>query len=546
MLDIDHNIKRKEYISLEHMCFKLREIEHIQSQSIEWKLRLQFIEAHLILVAASGQGWLTIDGQFNELRQGCVYLCTPGQLIEAAAHSLDERGLFLLRFDVIGDVGSSSNEKQIIQRINTFPVNGEVSVASPVSVNALCETIGQCLYDEDQLQRFRGQIQFQELLHTILRDALHVQENDSEATLEYVKGYIEQHYRQDLTIEHLAKVAGISSRHFMRLFKKRYGFSAIDYLAAFRIKQAQQLMRSGSQNRLRDIARHVGYQDDLYFRRKFKQITGMPPATFMKNGKQKIVACHSFNIGQLIALQVTPSAAPSDHPWTDYYKRKYQLESVLPLSSDDALMREEIRVLRPDFIIGIDMQATAHEQANLAEIAPAFFVPWEENDWRTHLRLIARFLDKSAVAEAWLHAYDRKALFIKEQLKDAFNGDSLLILRITGNRFSVLGNRCLGTVFYDDLQIVPAHGVDRSNPDQQTTPEQLSDFDADRVLLIVDEDAHSQSSWRTLMNSVKWRELKAVRNSSVDILPSSPWIEYTAFTHDLMLDEALKLWRNRT
>ena len=55
---------------------------------------------------------------------------------------------------------------------------------------------------------------------------------DSDAALEYVKLYIEQHYQEELTIEHLAKVAGISSRHFMRLFKKRYGCSAIEYLAS--------------------------------------------------------------------------------------------------------------------------------------------------------------------------------------------------------------------------------------------------------------------------------------------------------------------------
>lgn len=74
--------------------------------------------------------------------------------------------------------------------------------------------------DGDSLQRFRGQILFQELLLSILQDTSLVKENDSESGLEYAKRYIEQHYQQELTIDHLAKVAGISTRHFMRLFKK--------------------------------------------------------------------------------------------------------------------------------------------------------------------------------------------------------------------------------------------------------------------------------------------------------------------------------------
>ncbi|APQ62114.1 hypothetical protein VK72_11865 [Paenibacillus polymyxa] len=527
------------------MCFKLREIEHIKNQANDWELRLQFIESHMILVAASGQGWLTIDGQFTELRQGSVYVCTPGELIEAAAHSFDERGFYYLRFDVMDDEVSSAHSMQIIKKNSPFPAKGEVIVTSPVSVNTLCDTINQYLQDEDHLKRFRGQILFQELLHTILQDAHLEQGNDSETALDYIKGYIEQHYQKELTIDHLAKVGGMSTRHFMRLFKKRYGCSAIDYLAVFRIEQAQQLMRSGGQNRLRDIARHVGYHDDTYFRRKFKQVSGVPPAAFMQNSRKKIVAYDFPNIGQLIALQINPFAAPADHPWTGYFKRKYHMDAVLPLSSNQWIKREEIRLAEPDFIVGIDTLVSPEEQEMLRKIAPAFFVPWVKNDWRTHLRLIGKFLDKTVAAETWLEKYDRRALFVREQVKHVFKDDRLLILRITGDRYNVLGSRSLGTVFYDDLHVLPVQGVDLLSQNQQITPDQLANFDPDRLLLIVDEDIQSQLSWQTLMNSKLWSDLKAVRNSRVDFLPSYPWVEYTAFTHELMLDEVLKIWRDR-
>ncbi|WP_158560664.1 AraC family transcriptional regulator [Paenibacillus contaminans] len=371
-------------------------------------------------------------------------------------------------------------------------------------------------------------------------------ENDSEEVLGYAKAYIEQHYQEDLTIEQLAKVAGISPRHFMRLFKKRYGYSAIDYLAVYRIERAQQLMRTGGHYRLRDIARHVGYHDDMYFRRKFKQISGIPPAAFIKNSRQKIVAYHSSNIGQLLALQVTPCAAPADHPWTDYYQRKYKTDFVLPLSSDEEIKREELRLAAPDFIIGIDLFVSAEEKESLGKIAPAFFVPWMESDWRKHLSAIARFLGRTAVAEAWLDHYKRKARFVSEQIKYAIKDDSLLILRISEGRINILDSRSIGTVFYDDLQVVPARGVNDMSAEKRISPAQLTEFDADRLLLIVDEDAQSKSSWKSLADSKLWNNLKAVRNGMVAFLPSYPWVDYTAFTNELLLDEALKLWRNRT
>ncbi|MFE4709843.1 helix-turn-helix domain-containing protein [Paenibacillus sp. NPDC056722] len=545
MVDVDNNFRQKEYASLEGLCFKLREMEHIKHQANPWELRLQFIESHMILVAASGQGWLTIDGKFTELREGRVYVCMPGQLVEAEVNTLDERGFYHIRFDVMEDDRPSGHSLQIITRNSPFPAKGEVIVTSPVSIHALCDKICQNIQDEDHLRRFRGQILFQELLYTILQDTQLIEGTDSERELSFVKDYIEQHYQQELTIDHLAKVAGISTRHFMRLFKKRYGYSAIDYLAVYRIERAQQLMRSGGHHRLRDIARHVGYHDDIYFRRKFKQISGVPPATFMKNSREKVVAYDFPNIGQLIALQMNPYAAPADHPWTDYYRRKYQMDTLLPLSSNQSIKREEIRQAKPDFIIGVDILVPPKEQDLLREIAPAYFLPWVDNDWRTHLRLIGEFLDKTVAAEMWLEKYDRRALFVREQVKNVFKEDRLLILNITGDRYNVLGKRSLGTVFYDDLQVVPVQRVDLLRTGQHITPNELADIDPDRLLLIVDEDTQSQLSWRTLMNTTLWNDLKAVRGNKVDLLPSYPWVEYTAFTHELLLDEVLKIWRDR-
>lgn len=78
------------------------------------------------------------------------------------------------------------------------------------------------------------------------------------------------------------------------------------------------------------------------------------------------------------------------------------MDAVLPLSSNQWIKREEIRLAEPDFIVGIDTLVSPEEQEMLRKIAPAFFVPWVKNDWRTHLRLIGKFLDKTVAAETWL------------------------------------------------------------------------------------------------------------------------------------------------
>jgi ABC-type Fe3+-hydroxamate transport system substrate-binding protein len=248
----------------------------------------------------------------------------------------------------------------------------------------------------------------------------------------------------------------------------------------------------------------------------------------------------------LLALEVTPCAAPADHPWTDYYGRKYQTDSVLPLTSDYPSKQEAIKRIKPDFIIGVDPFVSSDEQAELRRIAPSYFVPWPGTDWREHLRLIARFLDKSGQAETWLEHYERKVRILREQMKKIFREDDLLILRITGERCNVLGNGSLATVLYDDLRIMPARGVDRSNSNQEIELSELANFDANRMLFIVDEDDSSRGSRAALVQSEIWNSLKSVKGGLADFLPPYPWTEYTAFTHDLILDEVRKLWRDPT
>ncbi|WP_229692098.1 AraC family transcriptional regulator [Paenibacillus radicis (ex Gao et al. 2016)] len=522
-------------------------MKHInrKNSSNEWELRVQFLKSYMMIVVASGQGWLTIDGRFVELREGRTYICSPGQLVEGFLQSFDERGFYELRFDVIVDEGVTGDYTDIVRQEEHFPVKGEVVASSPVSIIVLCERIADHL-QRDLLQRFRGQIYFQELLYTILADALLLKERDSEAALENTKSYIEEYYQLDLKIEHLAKVAGMSERHFMRLFKKRYGCSAIEYLTIYRISQAQQLIRSGGHYRLKDIARHVGYNDDAYFRRKFTQVSGIPPAAFMRNCKLKIVAYHPAIIGQLLALKVIPCAAPSDHPWTDYYNRKFEKNNVLPLSTDTSLKLTELELAAPDFIVGLDNLTTVEEEASLRDIAPVLLLPGEGMDWRSHLTLIAQFLNKKGAADAWLEHYERRVRFVAEQITPDIYGDRLLVLRINEAGLEMMGNRSVRTVFYDDLRLQPAAGVEDTEKNRQVTIAQAAEFNADRLLLFIDENAHPSISKQTLMRSEQWRVIPAVRNGRVDVLPVYPWTEYTAFTNELMLDELLKLWRYRT
>lgn len=96
------------------------------------------------------------------------------------------------------------------------------------------------------------------------------------------KTYIEQHYPEVLDAAEIARNAGMSYGYFSRCFHDLIGKSFSDYCTYIRIERAKNLL-SHSGNAIQSIAAAVGYQDEKYFSRAFKKMTGTSPSDFRKN-----------------------------------------------------------------------------------------------------------------------------------------------------------------------------------------------------------------------------------------------------------------------
>lgn len=85
---------------------------------------------------------------------------------------------------------------------------------------------------------------------------------------------------QDLTIPGLARVAGISESHFIRLFGDTYGVSPKKMLANRRMEVACELLNKGLD--VTEVSLAVGYSSLPTFCRRFKEAYGVTPKEFKK------------------------------------------------------------------------------------------------------------------------------------------------------------------------------------------------------------------------------------------------------------------------
>ncbi|HHW48913.1 MAG TPA: helix-turn-helix transcriptional regulator [Clostridiaceae bacterium] len=92
--------------------------------------------------------------------------------------------------------------------------------------------------------------------------------------------YVKENYNDpNISVSNISVVSGISISSMSRLFKKNMGMGLLDYIHKLRIDKAKELIKSTNMN-LKDIAKKVGYYNDVAFIRAFKRYEGVTPGKF--------------------------------------------------------------------------------------------------------------------------------------------------------------------------------------------------------------------------------------------------------------------------
>ncbi len=93
--------------------------------------------------------------------------------------------------------------------------------------------------------------------------------------------YIQEHYREDLSLKSLADTFKISYSYLSTLFKQETGQNVVGYLTNYRLETAARLLKTTSAD-IASIAETIGYEDLNYFYRLFKKQFGMTPLSYRK------------------------------------------------------------------------------------------------------------------------------------------------------------------------------------------------------------------------------------------------------------------------
>ena len=104
------------------------------------------------------------------------------------------------------------------------------------------------------------------------------------ATFDKMIAYIDEHYRQKLELEDIAKIGGYNVAYTSQFFKCQMGISFVDYVLRLRLRDATVQLTS-SDEAIARIASSCGFADIKAFNVAFKKYFRMTPTEYRKQVK---------------------------------------------------------------------------------------------------------------------------------------------------------------------------------------------------------------------------------------------------------------------
>lgn len=503
----------------------------------------------------SGDGLAVIDGNKYNLMRGKCFIASPATTMTIQAGH-DGLSYYQLSFEGWRLTGPNSTCTCAMDSSEGRVPYLSASMGSglvPCSGEVLCHPFSECMsyvekiyehrYATDEMESFANHARFQELLRFIFQQNLSGMNNDDIRTA--VKRSIEhlqQHYQSTWTVEQLAGLAQVARWSYTRMFKDMTGLIPLEYLNGIRIDRAKELLQK-TDERLFHIAHHVGFSNEYYFSRRFKQAVGISPGQYRRNHRENVRVVAPFLEDFLMALGITPAVQSFHAKWG---KQDYlQLDDV-PIFDIAAEGVETLSQFKPDFIMLDKGFERWIPNDALGQFAPTFLLLHPGEDWRMTLRKTAELLGKTGIVDDVIAQYRAKANEARKLLKRSARSQTVACLRISALAISLYAGPqqgYTGPILYGDLGLKPPAFVEQFTNRQRNAVlplDELQLLDSDHLFIAFDK-RHSiyEGEERAILDSPTWRALEAVKNGCVYEVDFMAWMNYGVLSHHRKMNDVL-------
>ncbi|WP_127590938.1 AraC family transcriptional regulator [Paenibacillus lautus] len=498
-----------------------------------------------LLIATAGTGRLVLEDTEHAIRRGRCYHIVPGTTSVIHSES-DGLAYYRLTYEYWRIDG---------RKTDSVPVRSFQSCMRQGVLS--CRPFSQCLDYLEALWKQRGtrceledfdvHVRFQQLMLFLCRQ----NRNDSQSidmrqAVERSIEHLTEDYRKTWTVEQLADRADVARWHYTRIFKELTTQYPLDYLNRIRIERAKELLLA-TEDRLLDIASFVGFSNEYYFNRRFKQTVGVSPGQYRRrrhdHDTKRVFA--PFLEDFLVALGIKPVIQCTHPRWG---KQDYLGLHDVPVIDIEREDIDELSRHKLDMIMMDQGFTRWMSDDGLGRLAPTYEFQHAGEDWRQTLRTSADLLGRMDRVSDVIAQYEYKASRAKALLKRAVRTQTVACLRISALGMSLYSgpdHGYTGPILYRDLGLTPHPLVQRLSGDARNailTREYMKLLDADHLFITLDKRHSScEGEERSVMDTPEWKSLPAVKSGCVYEVDFLTWMNYGSISHGRKIEDVLSV-----
>lgn len=259
-------------IRRDKLCpFKLSFVEKSYGCACNWHRNIE------IITIVDGSGTIRYGSEVFDIEKGDFIVVNSDTL-----HCLNSNSEIKYRYLIVDETFCAENG-----------INTENCVFAPVFRSAeavqLFESVVSKITEYSACKDSALPIKIAKARHAVLAFLIYICENHSDHkptherssknTDEYVKkiiAYMSEKYSEELSLDGLAEICGITKPYLSREFKNYTGQTVMTYLNVIRCKNAELLLAEGRS--VTEVAYECGFESVSYFSRTYKKIMGISPS----------------------------------------------------------------------------------------------------------------------------------------------------------------------------------------------------------------------------------------------------------------------------
>jgi AraC-like DNA-binding protein len=261
-----------------------------------WIHDKRIIDSFEIIIGIGGKAYIQQDEERYEITPGNVLLLLPGHLHKGFDYSKENTSFYWMHFHC-QDEHSFISEKEVINEI--LPLNSnkgliklDDSILIPIfssieNIEKLIISFRQLLhvshsnYYTPLITDYLTTLVLTELSQQTINNVTQIIDNTNVSNKKFISvlEWIRINIDKEISVQELADRFNFNPDYLTRLFKKHVGMSTIQYINDMKIAKAKEFLCQ-SENGIKEIAFNLGFKDEKYFMKLFKEHENLTPSEY--------------------------------------------------------------------------------------------------------------------------------------------------------------------------------------------------------------------------------------------------------------------------